>query len=101
MGNADSTPIVSQTRRAVQAIAGDTEGARRTQENFLRGCPIISQGTSAVQAIAEDAEGAKETRKYFAENLSRVADGIPVVSHVKGAVQYAVGDKTAGKKLCG
>ena len=43
MGNTDSIPVVSQTKSIVQAISGDTEGAARTQENFLKRCPVVSQ----------------------------------------------------------
>ena len=96
MGNIDSMPVMSQTKSAVQAIAGDTEGARRTQENFLRGCPIISQGTSAVQAIAGDTDGARKTQEYFASNLSQLVDSVPLVGHIKGGIHYAVGDTEGG-----
>ena len=39
----DYIPFVSQVKSAVQAICGDTEGARKTQDNFTKSFPVISQ----------------------------------------------------------
>jgi len=96
MGNTDSIPVISQAKSAVQAIAGDTDGAWKTQENFLRGCPIVSQGTSLVQAMSGDEQGAINTQMYFVNNVSNVADTVPVVGHIKGGIHYACGDKEGG-----
>lgn len=92
----DWVPILSQTKSLFQVICGDTEGARQTQENFLKTCPGISQGTSLVQLIAGDHDGALETQKAFGRTVSGVVNGIPVVGHVKGVVHYACGDKEGG-----
>lgn len=54
MGSVDSIPVISQVKSAVQAIAGDTAGAKKTQENFLNGCPVVSQVKSLVQVIGHD-----------------------------------------------
>ena len=97
-GDMDSFPILSQCKSAVQAICGDTEGARKTQENFLKTCPVVSQGTSAVQAMMGDTEGAKETQLQFVEFLSDTADAVPGVGHVKGGIHYACGDTEGGNK---
>ena len=35
-------------------------------------------------------------QKQCFSNLSRVADGVPVVGHVKGVIHYAVGDTEGG-----
>jgi 7-keto-8-aminopelargonate synthetase-like enzyme len=43
MGNTDSVPVLSQVKSLVQVIAGDEEGARKTQENFLQEGIIASQ----------------------------------------------------------
>ncbi|XP_062607098.1 uncharacterized protein LOC134268873 [Saccostrea cucullata] len=92
----DWIPVVSQTKSAVQAIFGDCEGAKRTQENFSRQCPVVSQVRSAVEAIAGDEEAARETQYEFGRNVSGIANAIPVVGHVKGAIHYAVGDNEGG-----
>ena len=92
----DILPVISQLKSAVQAIAGDTEGARRTQENFSRGCPVVSQLRSAGEAIGGNAEAAKKTQEYFVNSMGSLADGIPVVGHVKGVIHYAAGDKEGG-----
>ncbi|CAF3508797.1 unnamed protein product [Rotaria sp. Silwood2] len=96
MGNTDSLPVISQAKSAVQAIAGDTEGARQTQLNFVKGCPVISQGVALGALIAGDTEYAKETQIYFVKNASNVIDSVPVVGHIKGAIHYACNDREGG-----
>ena len=54
--NVDSVPVVSQTKSLVQAISGDTEGARKTQENFSRQCPVVSQTRSLVEVSMGDTD---------------------------------------------
>ncbi|XP_033107187.1 uncharacterized protein LOC117109062 [Anneissia japonica] len=96
MGSTDSIPIVSQVKSLVQVISGDAEGAKRTQENFLHTAPVLSQITSVIQAIEGDTDGAKKTQQEFVESLGHFADGIPVVGHIKGVIEYATGHKAAG-----
>ena len=69
MGNTDSLPVISQAKSAVQAIAGDSEGALQTQKNFVKGCPVISQGVALGAAIAGHTEYAKETQIYFGKKF--------------------------------
>ena len=71
MGNADSIPVVSQTKSLVQAMGGDTEGARRMQENFSRQCPGVSQARSAVELSTGNANAAIETQKEFWKNKTK------------------------------
>lgn len=93
----DWIPGLSQAKSLFQVVCGDLEGARQTQENFLKQCPVVSQGTSLVQAtILDDEEGALKTQKAFLKTMSGVADGIPAVGHVKGVIHYACGDKEGG-----
>ena len=98
MGNADSVPVVSQTKSLVQAISGDTEGARRTQENFSRQCPVVSQARSLVEVSMGDPDAAAETQKQFVKGASDFADKVPVVGHIKGGIHYACGDREGGDK---
>ena len=88
MGNTDSIPLISQLKSAVQAISRDTEGAKGTQKNFVRGCPLVSQVTSAVQWVRGDLTGAKETQKYFIWGISSILDSIPLIGHTKAALHY-------------
>ena len=96
MGSTDSMPLVSQTKSAVQYVAGDKKGAEETQKNFLNTCLFISQGKSAYHWYKGDNEAAKETQKNFVQNMSNLADGIPVVGHVKGGIHYVCGDRESG-----
>ncbi|XP_064394807.1 uncharacterized protein LOC135342047 [Halichondria panicea] len=96
MGNVDSLPVISQTKSAVQAIAGDKEGAWETQINFLETFPVVSQGTSFYHWWQGNNEEAKRTQVKFAQGMSNLANGIPAVGHVKGTIHYALGDKEGG-----
>ena len=81
MGNVDGVPVVSQTKSLVQTIAGDTDGARQTQENFSRQCPVVSQARSLVEVSMGDPKAALETQKQFlvnAPNLLMFGAGWPV-----------------------
>ena len=94
----DSVPVFSQCKSAFQALYGDTEGARKTQEKFLKTCPIISHATSGIQAYMGDMEGAWKTQLGCANFLNDCADAVPVVGHIKGVIHYACGEKERGDK---
>lgn len=98
MGNIDSLPVVSQVKSLVQVIGGDAEGARQTQVNFSQQCPVVSQARSLVEVIGGDAEAARKTQMRQLESLSDMADGLPVVGHIKGGIHYACGDGAGGDK---
>ncbi|PAA68885.1 hypothetical protein BOX15_Mlig033190g1 [Macrostomum lignano] len=98
MGNTDSLPVISQTKSAVQLIAGDTEGAKQTQKNFVKGCPVVSQVVATVALASGNSEFAKESQLYFIHGVSDFADAVPVLGHVKGAGHYAFGDREGGDK---
>lgn len=96
----DSIPVISQIKSAVQAIAGDTDGAKKTQENFVNQAPIISQAKSLGEAIAGDNEAAKKTQEQFLhEFIEPVADNTPVVGHIKGGIHIAAGDTEHGEQI--
>ncbi|KAG5456106.1 MAG: hypothetical protein BJ554DRAFT_4249 [Olpidium bornovanus] len=61
-GNVNGIPVVSQVKSLAQSIAGDAEGALRTQEDFVQLCPVISQVTSAVHAAHGDNERAAQVQ---------------------------------------
>ncbi len=45
-----------------------------------------------------DMDSAKDRTRRFWGNMSDVADGVPLVGHVKGGIHLAVGDEEGGKK---
>ncbi|XP_062576923.1 uncharacterized protein LOC134238829 [Saccostrea cucullata] len=92
----DGIPIISQAKSLVQYMSGDSEGAKKTQDNFTKQCLIVSQLRSAVEICNGDVEAAKETQSEFVKNMSGLADAFPVVGHVKGVVHYAAGDREGG-----
>ncbi|KAJ6261668.1 Delta(24)-sterol C-methyltransferase [Drechslerella dactyloides] len=63
--------------------------------------PVISQLKSLFQAVTGDEDGAKKTQDEFVDawihhplkTVGDLADGIPVVGHIKGFVHLALGDK--------
>jgi len=101
MGNAESVPVVSQLLSAGQAMGGDVEGARRTQERFSRECPLISQIRSSVEAAMDDNEAALRTQMDFAANASNMLDAMPGVGHTKAAIHDACGDRGGAEKARG
>ncbi len=88
----DGIPFLSQFKSLGQAIIGDAEGAKKTQENFTRQCPVVAQARSAAEALMGDMDAAEETQKEFAKGVSNFADHIPVVGAVKGVIHHAAGD---------
>ncbi|KAM9307388.1 uncharacterized protein KZ484_000717 [Pholidichthys leucotaenia] len=94
----DAIPVLSQVKSLVQAVCGDTEGAAKTQENFVRKCPVVSQAVALGVLIAGDEDEAEKIFKEGLETIGDFVDGTPVVGHVKGAIHYACGDKTGGDR---
>ncbi len=43
MGSINSVPVISQIKSLIQVIGGDAEGARKTQNEFIRKGIIASQ----------------------------------------------------------
>ncbi len=88
----DWIPGVSQIKSYIQLLAGDLDGAKRTQTNFSRQCPVVSQVRSAIEYASGDTAAAKETLTQGLQLL----DGIPGVGHAKGLAHYACGDNEGG-----
>ncbi|CAF0925716.1 unnamed protein product [Didymodactylos carnosus] len=86
-----------------QATRGYPDGVWRT---FIStritlnpsGTDRIRKVTSKIQYATGDVDGALETQRQGAETISNIADGTPVVGHVKAAVHYATGDKESGDR---
>jgi hypothetical protein len=94
----DWFPGLSQLKSAVQAIAGDLDGALETQIKFVATCPIISQATSLCQVMVGNAKGAQRTQEAFLDTMGGIVNSVPVVGHVKGAIHYACGDIEGGNQ---
>jgi len=98
----DWVPGVSQTKSLIQVASGDIEGAKQTQRNFTNGCPIISQAKSIHYFLKRNPQKAKEIQKTFIRNagtfLNEAMNSTPFVGHVKGAIQYALGDREGARE---
>jgi|UniRef100_A0A2S2PW75 hypothetical protein len=104
--NIDWMPGVSQLKSAGQAIMGDTEGARRTQENFLRTAPVVSQFNSLGHAIAGKSDEAKRIQEqfyneHFVDNAKNVATGLGAFATIVGGKNIGTGVGYASEKVFG
>ena len=61
----DGILLLSQFKSFFQFVMGDVDGAKKTQENFLKEAPFVSQVNSAIQAATGNLKGAKETQEQF------------------------------------
>lgn len=97
----DGWPIISQVKSFVQVVAGDIEGARKTQINFSNQAPVVSQAKSFVEAtIMQNPEAARETQEKFLKDFIEPAvDNTPVIGHIKGGIHMAVGDTERGEEI--
>lgn len=98
MGNPQSIPVVSQAISLQQHISGDSEGARRTQEQFSRECIGVSQVRSAVEAGMGNNDAALATQWAFAHNMDNAVNSVPGVGHAKSAIHEACGDRGGAEK---
>ncbi len=89
-------PILSQVKSAVQAISGDTKGARQTQEEFSKQTPIVSQIRSAVEAVSGNPEAAKRTQEEF---LHETLYNTPIISQGISAGYAIAGDTAEAKRI--
>ncbi|CAC5364492.1 unnamed protein product [Mytilus coruscus] len=99
MGNIDSIPLISQTKSLFQVMTGDVDGALQTAENFAETGIIGSQLTSLVHIIDGNEEAARETQQKFGKSMESLADSIPVVGHIKGAIHYDLGQTEKGDSV--
>lgn len=74
----DGLPFASQGKSVVQAMAGDADGAVRTQENFTRRCPVISQVRQHMEQSSGDTEAAGRTQSEFQKSMSEVGAALAV-----------------------
>ena len=84
MPGVDWIPGVAQLKTVCQLVTGDFKGAATTHVNFCQECPGMSQLFSLALLATGDKEAALETQKKCLGTINNVANGIPVVGHVKG-----------------
>jgi len=94
----DWFPILSQTKSLVQVIAGDVEGAQKTQEAFSRSCPLIAQSRSLVEFCLGYSEEALQTLLDSCCTLSQIINSVPVMGHLKGLLHYTCDDAQGGQR---
>lgn len=92
----DVIPGVAQIKSVFQLIAADPSGAAKTQMNFLNEGLGTSQLRSAYFMVTGERKKAAEVQGKFFSNLEGLADALPVVGHVKGAIHLLAGDNEHG-----
>ncbi|MFW5427375.1 MAG: phosphatidylinositol-specific phospholipase C domain-containing protein [Methylophagaceae bacterium] len=92
----DVLPVVSQIKSLGQWIAGDSEGAKATQEAFSKGFPGISQLRSGVEAAMGDFDAARKTQEEFLHND---LENLPGVSQIISAGYAISGDTDEAKRI--
>lgn len=84
----------SQLTSAVQAIAGDLDEAKRTQEQFL------SKKFTYIQKSIDDNTVNKIIWNFSTgETIDSPIDSLPIIGHIKGAFHSAVGDEKRGMEI--
>jgi hypothetical protein len=83
----------------LKVIGGDEDGAKRTQEEFLRKGIIISQINSLAYAIEGRPDEARRVQEEFGKNLENMVDSVPVIGHLKGAIHVMAGDEERGQQI--
>lgn len=71
----DGIPFISQGKSLVQAISGDSDGAKKTQENYTK------------------------QKQFLIGIVEPIIDDIPVIGHMKGAIHMATGDIQRGQEI--
>eukprot|EP00931_Biecheleriopsis_adriatica_P121058 TRINITY_DN96138_c0_g1_i1.p1 TRINITY_DN96138_c0_g1~~TRINITY_DN96138_c0_g1_i1.p1 ORF type:complete len:276 (-),score=53.92 TRINITY_DN96138_c0_g1_i1:63-890(-) len=69
----DGIPLASQGKSLLQAVSGDLEGARRTQDSFTKRCVGVSQIRSTFEFMNGDRDAAEQTQAEFSQSM-READ---------------------------
>mmetsp|Transcript_62336 Transcript_62336/g.76354 ORF Transcript_62336/g.76354 Transcript_62336/m.76354 type:complete len:370 (+) Transcript_62336:30-1139(+) len=91
MASIDAIPLISQVKSLVQAVKGDKNGAKRTQERFSKQCIGVSQVRSLIEVMNGDKDAAKQTQDEF----TRTA---PIVSQIRSVIEVSKGKKDEAKK---
>lgn len=92
----DMIPLVSQIKSIAQMISGDSKGAEDTAINFWNDGIIMSQLQSAFSLLHGNTEEAVNRQRKFGSNVEVIADSLPVVGHIKGAIHLLSGDVDHG-----
>lgn len=92
----DMVPGVAQIKSVVQLIAGDKDGAARTQTNFLNGGIIPSQLRSGYFLLTGEPSKAIDIQSEFVGNLEGLVDGLPLVGHAKGVYHLLTDEAERG-----
>lgn len=84
----DMVPGVAQVKSLFQLVFGDTDGAVKTQTNFLNEGLLTSQLRSAYFLATGESKKAGDIQLKFLENMEDLVDGLPVIGHAKGIYHF-------------
>ena len=89
MGVLNSTPIVSQIKSLIQIIYGDDDGARKTQEDFLRTWWVVSQIDLLVRSIKKDNKEVLKIQQQAGDECLKLTESTSVIDHA-GTGGYSI-----------
>jgi hypothetical protein len=99
MGNINAIPVISQVKSLVQVIGGNAEGAKETQEQFLRTAPLFSEVNTIIHLAQGNVAEAKKIQDEYLSNLESVVNDTPVLGHIKGTIHVLAGDGKRGLQI--
>ena len=101
----DWIPGVSQAKSLYQWAWGDADAALETQKNFVKKCPGVSHAVGGasyaygyVSGDNEYIDYGTEALKQGTQTIGNIANGIPVVGHIKGGIHHMCGDTEGGNR---
>lgn len=94
----DNYPVISQVKSLVQAVSGNMEGARETQDHFINDNPVLGDVNYLIKLSKGDKAAAKKIRRRANKAWSRSANNVPVVGHIKGALHLSQHENKRAKE---
>lgn len=75
-GHLDAIPLASQGKSIVQALAGDKEGAKKTQDNFSKRCVGVAQARASLERRRGDSMAAASTEAEFRRTMQEAEEAM-------------------------
>ena len=94
-GNAASKTVVRHVGETVGSAVATGAVAAASGATFGR---VDTLNKTVVKLAKHTAEAAVESGKVVIHTTNEVANGMPVIGHIKGGIHYAIGDRKSGNE---
>lgn len=94
-GNAASKTVVRHVGETVGSAVATGAMAAASGATFGR---VDTLNKTVVKLAKHTAEAAVESGKVVIHTTNEVANGMPVIGHIKGGIHYAIGDRKSGNE---